>query len=57
MLMVEFMTYPIEEPAKIKPSPANFIPVRFRNASHEPGSSKYKAFWMPDQVRRDDFGF
>jgi hypothetical protein len=58
MLMVEFMSYPIEKLAEIKPLTANVIaaphPVRDKLQS-EP--SKFKAFWMPDQVRHDDFGF
>jgi hypothetical protein len=71
MLMVEFMSSPIEELAEIEPLPDNVIsaketvsqfennviPDEFPVRGCDPESSKFKAFWMPDQVRRDDFGF
>jgi hypothetical protein len=58
MLMVEFMSYPIEELAEIKFLSANVIPAPHPVRDKlQPESSKFKAFWMPDQVRNDDFGF
>jgi hypothetical protein len=58
MLMVEFMRYPIEELAEIKPLPTNVIPAPHPVRDKlQPESSNSKAFWMPDQVRHDDFGF
>jgi hypothetical protein len=58
MLMVEFMSYPIEELAEIKPLPANVIPApRPVRDKLQPESSTFKALWMPDQVRHDVFGF
>jgi hypothetical protein len=58
MLRVEFMIYPIDGLAKIKPLPTNVIPApHLVRDNLQPESSKFKAFWMPDQVRHDDFGF
>jgi hypothetical protein len=57
MLMVTFMSYHIEELAEIKPLPANVIPDESPVRGCDPKSSKFKALWMPDQVRHDDFGF
>jgi hypothetical protein len=57
MLMVEFMSSLIEELAEIKPLPANVIPAPHPVRDNlQPESGKFKAFWMPDQVRHDDFG-
>ena len=52
------MSYHIEELAEIKPLPVNVIPApHLVRDKLQPESSKFKAFWMPDQVRHDDFGF
>jgi hypothetical protein len=58
MLMVEFMCYPIKKLAEIKPFPADIIPAPHPVRDKlQPESGKFEAFWMPDQVRHDDFGF
>jgi hypothetical protein len=58
MLMEQFMSYPIEKLAEIKPLPANVIPAQHPVRDKlQPESRKFKAFWMPDQVRHDDFAF
>ena len=57
------MGYNVEELAEIKPLPSNVIPAKvFRQAQdreviERPESSKINAFWMPDQVRHDDFEY